>query len=634
MGLVYYYDISTFVVVLCLIYAFFLQRLDKVENNTIIFASLLCSLLASGLNIACSTEILNRPELSAVFQIAIWSLTAVSIALITLFLYMGRAYNIGVVKPMLLVGVPFALDMVFIVLACFELNPLFRTAAYICDLFIFLVGISILYTYKKNTAMERTLMLNLTFGGVLISSIVEIINPEIQVQRFAIAMLLSEAFLNLKNPEDQYNVETGLMGIDTFKDEMRRRLYYIKRHGRAIYMVMLAIHSTETFLKLLGEVNEMKLRQSVMSEILRISAESSVFRVQQGVYVFMSEKGDRKEAERIMDALLTRFESTFGAEAYEMGIPFSVCMIELPRMAADMTAISDLIHMAFKEGRTYGRTVIDVDKLDLSHEEYMRMIDEKVRNAVQDGNLEVYYQPIYSLKEQRFVSAEALLRLHDGDRFIPPDVFITVAESNGSIVEIDDFVIQQVCRMISDRNINDLGIRYIELNLSVSDMLQDDIASKLKKMVETYHVHSSQINLEITETSDDTFSGVVESNVMKLSHLGFSFSLDDFGTGYSSLSRIIMMPFDIIKLDKTLVQSPFTMETESERENAMTLLVSSADMIRKISAETVAEGVETKEQLELMKELGVELIQGYYYARPMPESEFVNAVKAMNMKKK
>ena len=188
--------------------------------------------------------------------------------------------------------------------------------------------------------------------------------------------------------------------------------------------------------------------------------------------------------------------------------------------------------------------------------------------------------------------------------------------------------------MISDRNINDLGIRYIELNLSVSDMLQDDIASKLKKMVETYHVHSSQINLEITETSDDTFSGVVESNVMKLSHLGFSFSLDDFGTGYSSLSRIIMMPFDIIKLDKTLVQSPFTMETESERENAMTLLVSSADMIRKISAETVAEGVETKEQLELMKELGVELIQGYYYARPMPESEFVNAVKAMNMKKK
>ena len=85
--------------------------------------------------------------------------------------------------------------------------------------------------------------------------------------------------------------------------------------------------------------------------------------------------------------------------------------------------------------------------------------------------------------------------------------------------------------MISTRNIGDLGIRYIELNLSVSDMLQDDIAGKLTKIADRYKVHPSQINLEITETSDDTFTGVVESNVMRLSHLGFNFSLDDFGTG-------------------------------------------------------------------------------------------------------
>ena len=279
----------------------------------------------------------------------------------------------------------------------------------------------------------------------------------------------------------------------------------------------------------------------------------------------------------------------------------------------------------------YGKPVIDVESLDLSTEEYMRRVDEKVRNAVSDGNLEVYYQPIYSLKEKRFVSAEALLRLHDGDKFIPPDLFITVAENNGSIVEIDDFVIQQVCRMISTRNIADLGIRYIELNLSVSDMLQDDIAGKLTRITESFHVQPSQINLEITETSDDTFTGVVEANVMRLSHLGFNFSLDDFGTGYSSLSRIIMMPFDIIKLDKTIVQSPFTMSSDIDKNNAMTLLESSADMIRQIGAETVAEGVETTEQLHKMEELGVEFIQGFYFARPMPEGDFVNAVKTMNL---
>ena len=90
------------------------------------------------------------------------------------------------------------------------------------------------------------------------------------------------------------------------------------------------------------------------------------------------------------------------------------------------------------------------------------------------------------------------------------------------------------------------------------------------------------------------------------------------------------MPFDIIKLDKTIVQSPFVMDTEQERRNAMTLLESSADMIQKIGAETVAEGVETAEQLKEMERLGVDFIQGYYFARPMPESDFINAVRAMN----
>ena len=632
MGLGYYYDISAFVVILCLLYTFFLQRMDKVENNTIAFAALLCSLLSSGMSIAYYIGPLRHMELIVPFRVASWELTAVSISLITLFLYMGRTYSIGLLKPLLFVGVPFAVDTFCIIMASFGLGEYFRTAAYCSDLFIFVVGLYILIMYKKNSATERTIMLLIMIVAALVATTVEMLYPEMQIQRFVISLLLAETFFNLKNPEEQFNADTGLMGIEAFKDDMLKRFYYINHHGGDINLVLLAVHSSETFLRLLGEVNELKLRQSVMSEITRIADGASVYRLSQGEYVIVTEKGERDGAEKIMNALRVRFESTFGAEAYEMEIPSSVCLIELPKMASDMIGLTDLIQLAVKEGRMYGRAVIDVDSLDLSTEEYMRKVDEKVRRAVSDGNLEVYYQPIYSIKEKKFVSAEALVRLHDGDRFIPPDLFITVAENNGSIVEIDDYVIQQVCRMISTRNINDLGIRYIELNLSVSDMLQDDIAGKLTKITERYQVHPSQINLEITETSDDTFTGVVEANVMRLSHLGFNFSLDDFGTGYSSLSRIIMMPFDIIKLDKTIVQSPFTMESDYERNNAMTLLVSSADMIKQIGAETVAEGVETTEQLNMMEELGVEFIQGYYYARPMPESDFVNAVKAMNRK--
>ncbi len=631
MGLGYYYDVSAFVVIICLLYAFFLQRMDKVENNTIAFAAFLCSMLASGMSIAYYIGPLRHMELIVPFRVAAWELTAVSISLTVLFLYMGRTYSTGVMRLMLFVGLPFALDTLCIVMSSFGLGSQFRTGAYCCDLFIFVVGLNVLLVYKKSTAAERTIMLIVMTVAAIFATIIEMVYPEIQIQRFVVALLLAETFFNLKNPEEQFNPDTGLMGEEAFKEDMRKRFYYMQRHGGEIWLVLLAIHSSETFLRLLGEVNELNLRHSVMNEILRISDGASVYRLNQGAYVIITENGEKEETVKIMNAMQVRFESTFGTEAYEMEIPSSVCLIELPNMASDMLGLSDLIHLAVKEGRMYGKPVIDVESLDLSTEEYMRRVDEKVRNAVSDGNLEVYYQPIYSLEEKRFVSAEALLRLHDGDKFIPPDLFITVAENNGSIVEIDDFVIQQVCRMISTRNIADLGIRYIELNLSVSDMLQDDIAGKLTRITESFHVQPSQINLEITETSDDTFTGVVEANVMRLSHLGFNFSLDDFGTGYSSLSRIIMMPFDIIKLDKTIVQSPFTMSSDIDKNNAMTLLESSADMIRQIGAETVAEGVETTEQLHKMEELGVEFIQGFYFARPMPEGDFVNAVKTMNL---
>ena len=626
----YYFDISAFLILICLAYTYFLQHLHKVEENNIVFVSMLSVLLAAGLSIAYYMKPFSRSTLTVPFYVSSWALTAVSIALFILYLYMDRAYNIGRWKPVVFVGIPFAADFIFVVLSSFDLHSAFRTAAYCCDVILFIVGINILYVYKKNTSRERALMLWGVLIGMIAATIVEMLYPDMMIQRFAMSLLFAETFFNLKDPEEQFDADTGLISLETFKEEMRRRFYYLKRHGGGVSLVMLAIHSTESFLRLLGEVNELKLRQSVISEITRIADGTPIYRIRQGVYIFLTENDDRAEADRIQSALIDRFESTFGMEAYEMELPFSICRIDLPEMAPDWVALTDLIHMAVREGRLYEKPVVDARALDLSTEEYMRKVDEKVRHAVESGNLEVYYQPIYSLKEKRFVSAEALLRLHDGDKFIPPDTFITVAENNGSIVEIDDFVIQQVCRMIAARNLPELGIRYIELNLSVSDMLQDDISGKLTKFADMYHVHPSQVNLEITETSDDAFTGVVESNVLRLSHLGFNFSLDDFGTGYSSLSRIIMMPFDIIKLDKTIVQAPFEMETDQERRNAMTLLESSADMVKRIGAETVAEGVETKEQLEEMERLGVDFIQGFYFARPMPEGDFINAVRAMN----
>ena len=627
----YYFDISAFVILLCLIYAFFLESMQKILENDIVLVSILCELLASFIGVLRGVPPFSGPEYSGLLNLTSDMLTAFGVALLVLFVYRISVYNIGVIRYLLFVWIPLVLDVILCGLAVFGKLPWARTAAFFCDAYLLFAGLNILVVYKKNSSLERTLMLMLTFAAAYVFTVVEAFVPELRMQNFALALLLGEEFFSLRNPDEQYDINTGLLGEEAFRESLRRRLFYLDKHkSEKVYLVMLAIHGSETFMKLFGDVNEIKLRKNVIDELTRIANGVLVFRLRQGLYVYMVDEEGMGEALRIQGDLNDRFKGTFGKDAYEMEMHASTSLIELPEMADTLPAVLDLLYMAAKEGLVKDKKVVDAGKLDSGHEAYMREVDEKVRNAVSAGNLEVYYQPIYSLEEKRYVSAEALIRLHDGDKLIPPDVFIPIAESNGMIIEIDEFVIQQVCRMISDRNIESLGIKYIEINLSVPDMIQENLPEKLMRYTEMYHIRPSQINIEITETSADTFTGMVEDNVRKLSKLGFKFTLDDFGTGYSSLSRIIMLPFGIIKLDKTIVQPPYSLDTARERDNAMTLLESSADMIHRVGSETVAEGVETEEQLNKLRELDTEFIQGFYFARPMPESEFINAVKAMN----
>ena len=627
----YYFDISAFVILLCLIYAFFLESMQKILENDIVLVSILCELLASFIGVLRGIPPFSGPEYVGLLNLTSDMLTASGIALLVLFVYRISVYNIGLIRYLAFVWVPLVLDVILCGLAVFGKLPWARTAAFFCDAYLLFAGLNILVVYKKNSSLERTLMLMLTFAAASVFTVVEAFVPEIRMQNFALALLLGEEFFSLRNPDEQYDINTGLLGEEAFRESLRRRLFYLDKHkSEKVYLVMLAIHGSETFMKLFGDVNEIKLRKNVIDELTRIANGVLVFRLRQGLYVYMVDEEGMGEALRIQGDLNDRFKGTFGKDAYEMEMHASTSLIELPKMADTLPAVLDLLYMAAKEGLVKDKKVVDAGKLDSGHEAYLREVDEKVRNAVSAGNLEVYYQPIYSLEEKRYVSAEALIRLHDGDKLIPPDVFIPIAESNGMIIEIDEFVIQQVCRMISDRNIESLGIKYIEINLSVPDMIQENLPEKLMRYIEMYHIRPSQINIEITETSADTFSGMVEENVRKLSKLGFKFTLDDFGTGYSSLSRIIMLPFGIIKLDKTIVQPPYSLDTARERDNAMTLLESSADMIHRVGSETVAEGVETEEQLNKLRELDTEFIQGFYFARPMPESEFINAVKAMN----
>jgi len=229
----------------------------------------------------------------------------------------------------------------------------------------------------------------------------------------------------------------------------------------------------------------------------------------------------------------------------------------------------------------------------------------------------MYYQPIFSVKEQRFTSAEALIRLFDEKNgMVSPAIFIPSAEKSGAIHQIGEFVVQDVCGFISRQNMADLGLSYVEINLSVVQCMRNNTVEKIESLLSDNHVDPKFVNFEITETATEFVHETLKNNVLALHDHGLEFALDDYGTGYSNLQRMVDFPFKLIKLDKSFVD-------QWEDPQMRLVIQDTIRMLKDIGKEIVVEGVETKEEAEWFSEQNCDYIQGYFYARPMPEQDFL-----------
>lgn len=252
----------------------------------------------------------------------------------------------------------------------------------------------------------------------------------------------------------------------------------------------------------------------------------------------------------------------------------------------------------------------------------------RLKEAICQDKLEVWYQPIMLLEEGQYRVAEALVRLPDGKGgYFSAGQVVSLAERNGIVEELGYYVLNKSCVFMKEQG-DKLGIRRIGVNLSVQQLLVGNSADHLLEIIHSAGVNPHRVTLEITESiliqSIDRASEALD----KLRQAGIHIALDDFGMGYSSLNYLSNLPVDIIKIDRSLTQEILT----SPKQFA--LLKSIVQMASINSLIVVAEGVETKEEKQAISESGVQYIQGYYYAKPMYESEFIRFMEASARGKK
>lgn len=343
-----------------------------------------------------------------------------------------------------------------------------------------------------------------------------------------------------------------------------------------------------------------------------LGVESLICRYSNDYFVAMFEY--KENLTNLLQQIVGELENLrLGENKYNLSINMGVYKVK--EEDKDISEIMDkaIIAHSVSKGDVFDKYHIYDDEMEKVMELESK-IEQNMSSAIENKEFEVYYQPKFFTESEKLYGAEALVRWkHDG-KIIPPDKFIPIFEKNKFILKLDLYILDKVCKDIKawkekyDKEI------VVSVNVSRQHFMDEHFLEKYLMVTAKHSINTNNIDLEITESATIEEGIDIIEIMNKMKELGFLISIDDFGTGYSSLSSLQDMPADILKIDKSFVD-----KIGKTEKNIVDYIINIA---KELKLTTIAEGVETKEQREYLLEKGCDIIQGYYYSKPLPKEEF------------
>jgi len=443
-----------------------------------------------------------------------------------------------------------------------------------------------------------------------------VITQRLQIGPVALAISVMLVYVAMQRPEDEIDPVSGMFNLRTYAYRTMARL----ENGKPFYTFAFELCNIGTINTMFG----IKCGNEVMMEIaerVRKVLPKHLFLFRLNGARFAANFNNENEFREFEPKFNDVFDELVEVGGTKIRMTATACLIQMPEITDKISDVEEIVKYYRSVEKASGK-VIMADKDALERARRREHVEYAIQKALKNRGFEVYYQPIYSVAEKRVSSCEALIRLKDDEiGFIGPDEFIPIAEETGRIVEIGRFVMEEVCKFIKDDKPEDYGIEFIDVNLSVIQCMHPEIIDDINAVLTEYGVPRRMVNLEVTETASAKSYALLQSRLKELHRNGFTISLDDFGSGFSSVEYLINFPFDIVKLDKALVWA--YMSTEKYEP----ILKHYMPMLHGMGLKIVAEGVETKEMLESLEELGCDYIQGYYFSRPIPKDKFLEYIK-------
>ncbi len=549
----------------------------------------------------------------------------------------GDAKNILALMPILLVSmiiifadINFNMDMD----GAYLYGPAVNVAFFVMLVYFIMSLICVLFNKRHlSVKRKRNLVLGLTVWAGF--GILQAVIPVIPLSGTGLIILMLMNFLNFEDSKVYINYENGCFNSMAYRKMVnsyfnKGSVFYVAQVGFYEFDIVHGQYGHDVCQHILKKIGE------IVEEILH----TKIYSVEEEVIGIILEKEEFDE-EKLRN-LADKLEYDYKINESIIHITGIIDLIQCPYEASDITELEGIFKFMNMD-KDREQNFYKYDRRVVKQKERYADVLRILENAINNDGFYMVYQPIYSVKDKNFHSAEALIRLKDTRTigFISPEEFIPVAEKEGLIMKIGEIVISKVCEFAQREQLLSKGIEYIEVNLSAVQCIDRGLADQIKGAAQSHGLPCRFLNLEITETAAVSSGNMLNRNVEVLRGMGATFSMDDFGTGYSNLSQMVDVPYEIIKIDKSLIWCCYPeqrkilvekIETEEVMKEAinksMAVLTKIIELINDLKIKIVAEGVETKEMVDVLSEKGVDYLQGYYFSKPLIEDEFVNFIDA------
>lgn len=476
-------------------------------------------------------------------------------------------------------------------------------SAYVFVLFfiVSILAVAIAVRRKKNS--RRGTAMIMTTSLWIFAAVLQMYNNALLVVGFAMAVGIMILYVVLENPDSNLDRQLGCFNSHAMQNFLSMYL----DSGAQFHVLDLSladIRSLET-----RGVEVTAAARTVIEKLEKIQG-IKVFKNMNAGLVIVSEDAEKLDgtSRRIME-LVSGYS---GAS--------SIVTTLIVRNAEQFFTADELLKfLTFVRSQSSARlsAIVNVSDRMIREFKQAREIEEEIDLALTEDRVEVFLQPICA-PDGTPSYAEALVRIRQKDgSMLSPGLFIPVAETTGQIKVLGERVLEKVCIFLRDSEALALGLRMVDVNLSAVQCNDSAMAGRLCQITEKCGISPKHISFEITETAVSEVKDVLIENMNVLVSKGFCFALDDFGKGESNLMYIVEMPSQIIKLDMDMTKAYFS------NPKACPVVEAIVAMAKRLNLTTIAEGVETREEVDGIAGLGIDYIQGYYFSRPLPMDEFI-----------